>query len=159
MEKNYSSTKRFEVNYDSLETNLTQRKSFKLADVKNRIEKVAFDFVRFTDSESIDDLWQIQSCEDGEYIVAMYDEPKIANASEETWRIIAQGSELQVFYKSSPITRFSLDQIGLGGENPSLLRRSLTKKLASDKNLVKKLMCDLSDERKNEIFTRFPELA
>ena len=56
----------------------TSNKIYKLADVKDQIEVVGFDIVRFRDNDRGAELWQVQSADDGDYIVALYeDEPEI----------------------------------------------------------------------------------
>ena len=73
----------FSINYESLDGALNAKK-YKLSDVKDRIEKVSFDIVRFKDGDKGADLWQIQSADDGDYIVSLYEEEKenVKTASE-----------------------------------------------------------------------------
>ena len=56
------------VNYDNMNKKLTEKKAYKFNDVKDRLIKVAFDVVKFKDSDNIDGLWQVQSSDDGEVI-------------------------------------------------------------------------------------------
>ena len=67
---------KFAVDYSTIEKDLNRPKFYKYEDVKDKLVKVAFDVVRFMDTnEDIDGLWQIQKTDDGEVIVAMYDTP------------------------------------------------------------------------------------
>src|SRR5208282_4340202 len=63
----------FKVDFTKLENKLL-KKSYRLADVKDQLETVAFDVVRFKDNDKGATLWQIQSADDGDYIVTLYDD-------------------------------------------------------------------------------------
>jgi hypothetical protein len=136
------------------------KRSYKLSDIKDKIEKVAFDVVRFTDSENIDDLWQVQHCDDGDYIVAMYeDQPKTATASQKTnWSVVTEHDNVHLFYKNSPLAKLSLAALGIPTEDGSLVRSYLPNKLASSKTLVNKILNDLSTSERASIYKQFPEL-
>ena len=72
---------KFAINYSSLE-NTIYKKAYRLEDVKDRIERVAFDVVRFKDDDNGANLWQVQSSDDGDYIVSIYEpdpEEKVAS--------------------------------------------------------------------------------
>lgn len=148
------------INYNNLETNLN-RKVYKLADVKDKIEKVAFDVVRFVESDNIDDLWQIQHCHDGDYIVAMYEDKQMTStASEEIfWKALADNDQVFVYYKNTPVTKISLASIGIPADEANLVRRYLPKKLASNKKLVNQLLNQLENDQKAELYRKFPELV
>ncbi len=95
--------------YEVLSNKLTAKKAFKYEDVKNRLIKVAYDIVKFRDSDpSIDGLWQIQNTDDGEVIVAMYEE-KPTLESKSNWATILDktASNINVFYKNEFITKLS----------------------------------------------------
>jgi hypothetical protein len=61
---------KFSVDYSGLE-NKIYKKAYRLADVKDQLETVAFDIVRFKDNDKGAELWQVQSADDGDYIVAL----------------------------------------------------------------------------------------
>src|SRR5574343_1213936 len=65
---------KFALDYSELQSKLTAKRAYPLAEVKDKIRKVAFDVVQFIDSNHIDELWKIERDGDNEYIVAMYDE-------------------------------------------------------------------------------------
>lgn len=147
------------VDYSSLEEKLTTKKVYKLNEVQHRLKKVAFDVVRFFDSDNIDGLWQIQRCDDGEYIVAMYEEePSIKTSAD--WSVISDksGNNINIFYKNEPVKKVSLASLGMTTEDSSVVCSFLPKKLASDKNLVSSLLNDLSSQEKNNLLERYPEL-
>ena len=78
--------KKFAIDVDSLENKLQKKTAYRLEDVKDKVRKVAFDVVRFVDNDAtIDGLWQIQKHDDGEYIVAMYEDKPMAPVEKMSW--------------------------------------------------------------------------
>ena len=74
--------KNFSIDYSNLEHSV-DKKTYPLKDVQNKVVKVAFDVVKFLDGDT-EKLWQIQSGDDGDYIVALYssdEENQIKTAS------------------------------------------------------------------------------
>lgn len=153
---------KFSVNYEQLHDNLTSKKRYRLEDVKDKITKVAFDVVKFSDGDKIiDGLWEIKSCDDGEYIVALYDndDKKVSTASA-PWSVIADssGTNLNIFYKEKAIKKVSLASLGVPEEDHQLVCKSLPIKLASNKSLANSLLNGLSELDRNELFQKYPEL-
>src|SRR5277367_4480978 len=91
---------KFSLDYSGLANQIT-KKAYRLADVKGQLETVAFDVVRFKDGDKGADLWQIQSADDGDYIVALYDDEEVEKAaSSNPWSVlVAGGTNLQISYK------------------------------------------------------------
>jgi len=86
----------FKVDFTKLENKLL-KKSYRLADVKDQLETVAFDVVRFKDSDKGASLWQVQSAEDGDYIVTLYDETdnkKTASVADGWEVILSSGASI-----------------------------------------------------------------
>lgn len=160
--------KKFAVDYSSLQSSLEKPKVYKLADVKDKIKKVAFDVVRFLDSDNIDGLWQIQHTSDGDYIVAMYggeetgpEAPVTKSSSVKTdWSVITDksGSNLNFFYKGTPVTRLSTAALGLPSTEANFATSYLPVKLANNSKLVTGLLQELSPEERKELLTKHPEL-
>jgi hypothetical protein len=143
-----------ELDYEFLEQQKSPR--YKLAEVQHRLEKVAFGVVRFNDGPA-DELWEVVQGNDGEYLVAKYspdldEAPKTASKS--PWEILVkEGSqEVQLFYKGIAFAKFA-------HSNPQLVKRFLPTKLADNKPLLQALINSLSNSRKTELLTLFPELA
>lgn len=155
---------KFSLNYESLQSSISQPKMYKLADVKEKLEKVAFDVVRFMDgSEDIDKLWKIQQADDGnEFIVAMYNDEGTLEASAEKneWHAAMNktASHITVFYKGEPLTKVAASAFDANPEEVSALCRHLPKKLATDKSLTMALLNDLSEEERSALRERHPEL-
>src|SRR5258706_15802214 len=100
--------KAFSIDYNELSGSI-DKSSYKLSDVKDKLIKIGFDIVRFKDAP-VDELWQIQSADDGDYIVAKYDaEEKIAVASlKSPWDIVVSASNiLNFFYKGQPVAKIA----------------------------------------------------
>jgi hypothetical protein len=147
------------IDYLKLATSI-YKKAYKLSDVKEHLETVAFDIVRFKDSDKAADLWQVQSADDGEYIVALYqpdEDVKIAKL----WDVAVNktAGDLQISYKGDPLVRISASQIGIPYLELSKVEEYLPAKLASNTKLVKALLNELSESAKKEVLSKYPELV
>lgn len=150
---------KFSINYSGLE-NKIYKKAYRLADVKDQLESVAFDIVRFKDNDKGAELWQVQSADDGEYIVALYqpdDEEKIAALWDVA--ITKTSGELQVSYKGDPIVRVASSRLGIPYSELHKVPEYLPSKLAENKKLVKALLNEMSVSAKNEVLKKYPELV
>lgn len=101
--------------YKVLDGKLSAKKAYKYEDVKHRLVKVAFDIVKFRDSDpSIDGLWQIQSTDDGEVIVATYEDlaEKLEVKSSWATRADKTASSINVFYKNDFVKKIAAKDIG-----------------------------------------------
>lgn len=152
---------KFAVDYSNLEQKV-YKKAHKLSDVKNRIERVAFDVVRFSDGDDSSKLWQVQSADDGEYIVALYDEqdePLKTVASD--WEIALNKTSaiIDVYYKGDPIVRVAASKLGIPVNELSFVAKYLPAKLAENKKLATALISEASNEVRQEIYNKYPELV
>jgi hypothetical protein len=147
--------------------NLYDRNRIKLSEVSHRIEKVAFDIVRFRDGDEAAKLWQVQSADDGDYIVALYSDPsesveKTASAKEpSSWavEVSADHKYVDVFYKRDHVTKLSLASLGIPSEEAHLLPKYLPKKLAESKSFSTKLIKSAGKEVQEYIVSQYPELG
>lgn len=153
---------RFAFDFQALDQTMNRRKRFKLADVQDKITKVAFDVVKFHDSDDLPKgLWQVHSAEDGEFLVAMYDEPETTKeAVVNPWSVIrnASNTQLNIFYQNMPITKLAVDQLGLEREEAGLACETLAQKLMDGK-FAKLLLQELPLEERQAAVSRFPELG
>lgn len=147
------------IDYDKLHKTLT-KKMFKLADVKDKIEKVAFDVVRFKDNDSAANLWQIQNADDGDYIVALY-EDEVEKKVESNWKVQINKTAgyVDFIYKQDPIVRMSSSRLGVSIKDLDKLPNYLPKSLSTNKNLVNSLLNELSPSVKKEVVRKYPELS
>lgn len=137
------------------------KKVYKFADVKDKIEKVAFDVVRFKDDDNIN-LWQVQDTDDGQVIVAMYDEddglPDVKSDSK-NWHVAADRQDnINIFYKGEAVTRVNASKIGIPSSDVGIICRSLPNKLASDKSFTRALLNELVAEERDLLVAKYPEL-
>jgi hypothetical protein len=147
------------IDYSSLAGQIT-KKAYRLSDVKDQLESVAFDVVRFKDSDKSADLWQVQSADDGEYIVALYqadEEEKSAALWEVTLNKV--GGTLQISYKGDPLVRVVASHLGIPSSEVSKVPGYLPAKLAASPKLVKALLNELSESAKKVVLTKYPELV
>jgi hypothetical protein len=149
---------KFSVDLDNVKSVVSKR-SYKLSDVQDKIVKIAFDVVRFQDAPA-DELWQIQNADDGDYIIALYDEEeKVATASLQPWSVVIKNSDLHVFYKEEHLCKVASTQLGFKESDLSLAKQYLPRKLASNKNLVKALLNSVDHDTQKSILSKYPELA
>jgi hypothetical protein len=152
---------KFSIDYSGL-AQLT-KKAYRLADVKDQLETVAFDVVRFKDGDKGADLWQVQSADDGDYIVALYDETEETEktASANPWSVFVtkSGSDLQIAYKGDPLVRLASSKLGIPSSELHKAEQYLPEKLATNKKLVKALLSELSEAARLEVSRRYPELV
>ena len=147
------------IDYRKLEDQLLKR-TYKLSEVQDKIEKVAFDIVRFKDDDKGASLWQVQNADDGEYIISLYEEPAVSKtASASSWQIEKTGQSLQFFYKGAPIVKMATDKLGIPVSELSTVERYLPAKLSSNKELVKALLNELTEPAKEMVYNKYPELA
>lgn len=147
---------KFSINYSSLE-NVVYKKAYKLSDVKDQLETVAFDIVRFKDNDKGANLWQIQSADDGDYIVAMY-LPEEKTACDWEVNLSKVAGDLQVSYKGDPLVRIASTRLGVPRQEAHKIPEYLPLKLSENKKLVHALLNELPATAKNEVFKKYPEL-
>jgi ribosomal protein L10 len=149
---------KYVLDYDKLDATLS-KKAYRLSDVQNRLETVAFDIVRFKDSDESSKLWQIQSADDGEYIVTMYDED-LEKKTAGAWEVALSKTAniLQVYYKGDPIVKVATSKLGIPEAELTNVERYLPAKLASNKKLVQALLAELNEPTKKLVFNKYPEL-
>ena len=151
---------KFSVDYEQLENKLLKR-SFKLSDIKDKLETVAFDVVRFKDNDKGANLWQVQSADDGDYIVSLYeDEPETAKTAS-AWEVVLSktSNTLNFFYKGAPIVKMSAAKLGIPVAELNLVEQYLPGKLADNKALVSALLNQLNEPAKKEVLSKYPELV
>ncbi len=145
------------IDYSGL-ANKIYKKAFKLSDVKDRLESVAFDVVRFKDSDKGADLWQVQSADDGEYIVALY-QPEEEDRSDWEVTVSKTAGDLHVSYRGEPIVRLAASKLGIPSAELHKVPEYLPSKLAANKKLVKALLNELPESAKKEVLNKYPELV
>ena len=139
---------------------LAEKKHYKFNDVKDRLIKVAFDVVKFKDSDNIDGLWQVQSSDDGEVIVALYEEtPKLEAKS--SWSAVADktASYVHVFYKNEPVIKLASAYLGISKDDSVSFVENLPKILAENTGIRSSLLNELSEEDRKSFTTKYPELG
>ena len=150
---------KFAIDYSRLETKLT-KKAYRLADVKDQLETVAFDIVRFKDGDKGAALWQIQNAEDGDYIVTLYedDSDKTSSAG---WDVVLSKTAkvLNFFYKGESIAKVSTKLLGIPDSELDSVERYLPEKLATNKKLVSALLGQLGESAKITVLSKYPELV
>ena len=157
---------KFAVNYNNLQGDLSPKsQTFTYEDVKDRLRKVAFDVVRFVEGDDISGLWQIQETDEGEVIVAKYDDTSNfqveKTASVHTnWGAFfdKSGENIHIFYKDSPVTKISLASVGIPVEDAPIVCEYLPNKLATNEMLMSNLLAEIPKTTLTELRKLHPEL-
>ena len=155
---------KFSLDYADLQSKLSQKKMYRLADVQHKLKRVAFDVVRFVDNDNIDQLWKIERDGDDEYIVAMYDDtqvvPQTKTASDNPWNAVADANNefVHIFFKEEPIKRIAMKDFGISGEDAYMVCGILRSKLASDTNFLRKFVNELSQDERAVLTDAEPSL-
>ena len=151
-------SKNFKIDYSKIE-NVVDCKTYKLADVKDRLVKIAFDIVRFKDSDKAADLWQIQTDPEGEYIVAMYQADSVEKTAAD-WEVSLNkvANNLEFYYKGDPVVCVAANKLGMNASELKDASSYLPAKLANNKNLVQALLNQTDKTTKNHILSKYPEL-
>jgi hypothetical protein len=151
---------KFAINYSSLE-NTIYKKAYRLEDVKDRIERVAFDVVRFKDDDNGANLWQVQSSDDGDYIVSIYEPDPEEKIASENWKVSINkiSGDLQISYKGDPLVRVAYSKLGIPRAELNKAEQYLPQKLADNKKLVTALLNELNESAKKEVLSKYPELV
>ncbi len=148
---------KFSIDYSSLE-NKIYKKAYRLSEVKDKLETVAFDIVRFKEGDKGADLWQVQSADDGEYIVALYQpEEDVKTAS---WDVVLSktAGTLHVSYNGDPIVKVAASKLGIPAAELDKVQSYLPNKLATNKKLVQALLNELPESTKKEVLSKYPEM-
>lgn len=151
---------KFSVDYSELTDRIYQQKVYRYEDVKERLVKVAFDIVRFREGDDIDGLWQIQATDDGEVIVAVYEEQPALEAKSSNWAAISDktGSVVNIFYKGEPVVKFAVSTLGLSKEDTPSLIESLPDTLSRNAGLRGTMLKEMPADERNSLISKFPEL-
>jgi hypothetical protein len=151
---------KFQINYSVLGESI-RKTAYRLEDVKDRIERVAFDVVKFKDDDNGANLWQVQSADDGDYIVSIYDPESddIKVASDWSVSINKISGDLQVSYKGDPLVRVAYSKLGIPRNELNKAEQYLPSKLAENKKLVNSLLNELGESAKKEVLSKYPELV
>ena len=149
---------KYSIDYSKLETNVT-KKAYRLADVKEHLETVAFDIVRFKDGDKGAQLWQVQNADDGDYIVAIYQGEEEKTAS--IWDVALSkiSGELQFSYRGDPLVRVASAKLGIPSSELDQVSSYLPEKLAINKKLVQALLKEMSESAKKMALEKYPELG
>ncbi len=154
---------KYAVNYNSLnETMQPKPKVFKYENVKHRLVKVAFDVVRFVDGDDVSGLWQVNQTDDGEYIVAQYNDYVVEEAEKtaSNWSAYPDegGDHIHLFYKNDPVTKIATASVGVSNDEAPMVASILPERLDTNTILAKGLLMELSHDSRAALLKSHPEL-
>ena len=151
---------KFTVDFNRLAEKVRPHQFYRLADVEHRIERVAYDLVRFRDNEDMDQLWKIEDSSDGPVIVALYsnDNTETEKVSSD-WEAVSDKRAMHIYYKGEPLVSLSSEQLGIPANEFGTVRRWLPKKLAEDEEVQKAIFQKVASPVRKVIVQRFPELT
>lgn len=150
---------KFSIDYSTLE-NKIYKKAYRLSEVKDKIQKVAFDIVKFKDDDKGANLWQIQNSDDGEYIIALYQSDE-NSLEKQSWDVEVNktANALQISYKNDPILVINASKLGIPRNELDKVSEYLPEKLSENKKLVKSLLKELDAEKRALLINKYPELV
>ncbi len=116
--------------------------------------------MKFKDADNIDGLWQIQSADDGEIIVALYEEP-VQLEAKSSWSALTDktASYVHLFYKNEPITKVAMSSLGIKKEEMIEFVEALPKILAENTSVRSAMLSELSTEDSSNLIKKYPELG
>jgi len=125
---------------------------------KHLFHKVAFDVFQMNDSK-IPSYWVLEKCDDGEYLVATYENEEIK--SESAWSALSdkENQNITLSYRNIPIRRFAMVEFRVKAEDVHIFKQAMIEKLEEDTGFVDKLLNTLPEDKKNSLVSLFPELA
>lgn len=146
-------------------SNKIDNKIMKLSkkEVSEKFVSLGFDIVKFKDADKGAELWQIQSGEDGDYIVALYqaeDDIEKTAAKKTDWSVSINkvARDIQISYKGDPLVSVASSALGLPPEEVDKIPGYLPNRLAENKQLVQSLLNQLDKTTKNQVLNKYPEL-
>lgn len=141
---------RFKIDYDALiQKMVSDPNKMPLSGNEHRLIRVAFDLFRLKDGDP-EDLWQVQSSDDGEFLVRTFSVPEEEKITASNWSVEMDKKEanLTISYKQIPLTRLAAKDYGAKtSEDAWLLRRVVCNKLATDAEFAKELVTSLPSEK------------
>lgn len=144
---------KFQINLDELVSVVVpDGNKIPLAGNEHRIMRVAFDLFRFKDGNP-EELWQVQSSDDGEFLVRTYalpEEEEEVKTSSDKWSVEIDKKEenLTVAYRNIPLIRLAKKDFAINNpEEMRLLQRLVFTKLSNNKDFVNNFVCSLSAEK------------
>lgn len=141
---------KFELDYKSLSNVVDPDTSrIPLKGNEHRIIRVAFDMVRFKDSGP-EELWQVQSNDDGEFLVRTFDISNEENIVTSNWKVMLDKKEenITVAYQDVPIKRIACKQYGACDTKKAwMLRDTIYERLNNDQKFIKSFYFSLPCEK------------
>jgi hypothetical protein len=154
---------KFTIDFDHLAESVVPQQTHHLRDVEHRIERVAYDLVRFRDNEDTDQLWKVEDGSDGPVIVALYGDDgsliKTESSPKKDWEVIPDKTAMHFYYKGEPLVSLSSDQLGIPENEFTIAGRWIPRKLASDERFQMLLLNTINKAGRVHIAQRFPELT
>ncbi len=140
--------------------NTLNRRIYRLAEVQDRLLKVGFDVVRFKDDDDLSHLWQVQNTDDGDVIVAMYEDTPADLTVESKWKAVPQKTAglLHIYYRGEPIHRVKTASLGIQAEDVDWVCTRIGKRLEKEASFRESLLGTLPPGEKAALMSKYPEL-
>lgn len=145
---------KFEIDFQELgKTIISDPNKIPLKGNEHRLVRVAFDLFHLKDGNP-EDLWQVQSSDDGEFLVRTYalpedEEKKVASSKWEV-KLDKKEENLTVAYRNIPLMKLAAKDFGITTpEETKLFQRMIFNKLATDNEFVGKVVQNLSEEKQS----------
>lgn len=117
---------------------------------EHRITRVAFDLFR-VDGDEVNDLWQVQADDDGEFLVRTYSLPNEEEVTKNSdWSVLIDKkcANLTILFKGVPITRTASKDYGVENKSDGkMLQGIIFRKLSADGQFASKVLDSLSENK------------
>jgi len=149
---------KFRSDYGKVSKDIVSPKRLSYERNKHLFRKVAFDVFQM-DNGQVPTYWILEKCDDGEYLVATYEDEKEIK-SESSWSALSdkENKHITLSYKNIPIRRFAVAEFNVEPKETHILKEAMVEKLDKDSDFVNKLLNTLPEEKKASIMSLFPEL-
>jgi hypothetical protein len=142
----------------NLYRDVLHRRAYKVSEVEDKIEKIAADIVKFKDDDNEAHLWEIQSSDDGDYIVALYDTQEIEKKADyNPWKVVVDEKSkiIDVYYENDFVKRFASNELPIPESEFGFAKKYFAKSLATNKTLSSALIKSLPTGIKSKLAAKY----
>lgn len=142
--------KKFQIDFEELKQSVVPDGRVPLKGNEHRLVRVAFDLYRFKEG-NVEELWQVQSSDDGEFLVRTYDlSDEEEKKAEYKWMVELdkKGENLTIAYRNIPLSKIAVQKYGIKtAEEVQTFQRAIYSKLNTDEDFTYGFVNKLSSEK------------
>lgn len=142
--------KKFQIDFEELKQSVVPDSRVPLKGNEHRLVRVAFDLYRFKEG-NVEELWQVQSSDDGEFLVRTYDlSDEEEKKAEYKWMVELdkKGENLTIAYRNIPLYKIAVQKYGIKtAAEVQTFQRAIYSKLNTDEDFTYGFVNKLSSEK------------